>query len=96
MDRIVIESTKLPEWLRVAFVDEDGEVFLPCGAFGEEWLALLCLASDGVPFVRDGKHIYAPASWLAELHPGLAEAIWTVAANLTRRLAAMETSGATP
>lgn len=96
MDRIVFESTKLPRWLRVAFVDEDGQVFLPCGAFGNETLAMLCLGADGVPFVRDGKHIYAPASWLAELHPRLAEAIQTVASNVTRRLAALVTPGATP
>jgi hypothetical protein len=84
MEQVVIESQLLGKWLRPAFLDDDGQVFLPCGAFANELRSLLCLAHDGVPMVRDEGHIYAPASWLAEEHPGCAEAIGTIAANVRK------------
>ena len=44
-------------------------------------MAMFCLGANGVPFVHEGKHIYASATWLAQLHPQRAEAIQTIAAN---------------
>ncbi len=60
MEQIVIESSLLEEWLRTAFIDDNGQVFLPCGALDDEHMALLCLAHDCVPVVRHQRHIYAP------------------------------------
>jgi len=84
MIRLVIDGTELPRWLRTSFADDDGQVFLPCGAFGNELTALLCLAHDGEPLVRDGKHVYATASWLAKEHSSLADAINKIAARVRR------------
>jgi hypothetical protein len=77
----VIESDLLPEWLRAFFVDDDGEVFLSCGAFDNERMAFLCMAHDGVPMVRDEGHVYAPASWIAKQYPCHADAVRTIAEN---------------
>ena len=82
MDQIVIESPLLQEWLQTAFVDDDGQVFLPCGAFDNELKALLCIAHDGVPLVRHEGHIYASASWLAKEYPRYAETIGAIAAKV--------------
>ena len=86
MEQIVIESTLLDEWLRTAFVDGDGEAFLPCGAFDDELKAMLCISHDGVPMVRHDGHIYAPASWLAKEYPRHAEAIGTIAGKIAREM----------
>jgi len=82
VEQIVIESPVLDEWLRTAFMDDDGEAFLPCGAFGDELKAFLCISHDGVPIVRHEGHIYAPASWLATEHPRHAQAIDAIAAKI--------------
>ena len=82
MEQIVIESPLLEEWLRTAFVSDDGQVFLPCGAFDHELKALLCMGHDGVPLVHHEGHIYAPASWLAREYPRYAQAIDTIAAKV--------------
>jgi hypothetical protein len=82
----VFVTDRLPRWLRTAFVHEDGEVYLPCGAFGNEAVALVCLATDGVTFVQDEGHVYAPSAWLAALYPNLANNIRAIAGNVTRRL----------
>lgn len=72
MHEIVIEgegSDVLSEWLRTSFIGDDGTVYLPCGAMGDENQALLCLAYDGVSYVQHERHIYAPAWWLRKEHP---------------------------
>ena len=90
MTRVVINDPKLPEWLRTSFVDDDGRVFLPCGAFGNELTALLCLGHDGEPLVRDGKHVYATAPWLAKEHPQLAEVIDKIAKSVASKIRASQ------
>jgi len=75
MQGIVIEADILPEWLCTSFREEDGTVYLPCAAFGNEQEALLCLGYDGVRMVVDEGHVYAPSEWLAREHPQHAEAI---------------------
>ena len=87
MNQIVIEAPLLDGWLRTAFLDDAGQVFLPCGAFGNELKALLCIAYDGVPTVQHEGHVYAPASWLAKEHPRDAKAIGAIAANIKVRMA---------
>ena len=86
MRQIVIESPLLEEWLRTAFVDDRGRVFLPCGAFDNELEALLCISHDGVPMVRHEGHVYAPSSWLAREYPRHAQAIDTIAAIVAREV----------
>ena len=83
MEQIVIENPLLEEWMRTAFVDDHGRVFLPCGAFGNELEALLCLSHDGAVMVRHERHIYAPTSWLAKEYPRYAQAIDAIAAKVT-------------
>ena len=92
MEQIVIESPLLEKWLRIAFVDDHGQVFLPCGAFDNELKALLCISHDGVPVVRHEGHIYAPASWLAKEYPRYAQAIDTIAVNIAQKMQAAELS----
>ena len=82
MDQIVVESDLLEEWLRTAFLDDDGQVFLPCGAWDDELSQVLSLIHDRVPVVRHEGHVYAPASWLAKEHPRFAETINTIAASV--------------
>ncbi len=84
MDEIVIESPHLESWLRTSFVDNAGQVFLPCGAFGDEREAMLCVAHDGVPVVRHEGHVYAPSTWLAREYRRHAHVIETIAARITR------------
>ncbi|HOI54290.1 MAG TPA: hypothetical protein PLP01_03490 [Phycisphaerae bacterium] len=79
MEGFVVESDVLSEWLRTFFLDDDGEVFLPCGAFADERTALLCLAHDGVQMVRNEGHIYAPASWIAKEYPRWANTVRIIA-----------------
>ena len=69
MEGFVIRDNGLPEWMRTYFVDGSGTVLLPCGAFGNELEAFLCLGFDGDPFVRQDGHIYASATWLAKHYP---------------------------
>ena len=90
MEQIVIESPLLEQWLRTAFVDDHGRVFLPCGAFDNELTALLCILHDGVPMVRHEGHLYAPASWLAGEYPRYAGAIDTITARILEKTPATE------
>lgn len=79
MKEIIIEgknAEKLAEWLRTSFIDADGQVYLPCGAFGDEHIAFMCLAFDGnIPMVSSNGHYYAPAEWLIGEYPKHKEAI---------------------
>lgn len=86
MEQIMIEHPKLEAWLRTSFVADDGQVFLPCGAFDDELKAMLCVAHDGVSVVRHQGHLYVPASWLSEEYPRFADAIDTIVANIKRRM----------
>lgn len=79
MEGFVIVGSGLPEWLRTFFVDDRGEVYLPCAAFGNEQMATLCLVYDGVPVVQDAGHVYAPSWWLIKEHPQSADAIRVMA-----------------
>ena len=85
MEGFKLRNEKIPEWKRIYFVDEDGTVMLPCGAFGNEMEAFLCLGFDGAPFVRHDGHIYAPATWLAGLHSNIAGHIEDVVDKVHRR-----------
>ena len=86
MQHVVIESNVLEEWLRTTFVDDDGQIFLPCGAFGDELQALLSLTHDGVPIVQHQRHIYAPASWLAKEHARHASTINAIVEGAKKRM----------
>ena len=78
------KNISLEAWLRTFFVTDDGDVYLPCGAFGDESLAVLSLGFDGQSFVTDGGHAYAPATWLVKNYPHYAEAIKTIKAQTQR------------
>jgi hypothetical protein len=82
MKQFVIEGPVLDQWLRTSFLDDRGRVFLPCGAFGDEIQAVLCLAHDGMSTIQHEGHVYAPASWLAKEHPRYARAIETIVARI--------------
>jgi len=84
MRQIVIEGKRLAKWLRTAFEDDCGVVFLPCGAFDNELKAMLCLGYDVAPVIQHDGHIYAPASWLAQEYPRHAEAIHTIVARIAQ------------
>lgn len=96
MEQMVIESPLLEEWLRTVCLDDDGRVFLPCGAFADEPTAFMCLAYDGGPLVRHEGHIYAPASWLAKEYPRYAAVINTIAARVRTGHQCMATAGSGP
>ena len=86
VEKFIVEGNELPEWLRTSFLDDCSEVYLACGAFDDEMTALLCLAHDCVPMVRDGKHVYAPITWLARQYPKHAEAV-RIIADVVRKAA---------
>jgi len=86
MIEIAIDSPLLAEWLQTAFLDDNGEVFLPCGAFGSELDAMLCAVHDRVAVVQHNGHTYAPAPWLAKEHPREARTISTIAASIRARM----------
>ncbi len=94
MDKYIMgnNGTGLPEWLCTFFVDENDEVLLPCGAFGDELQAVLCLGYDNQSFVRDGDHAYAPARWLAGNYPNHAEKIKIIAISAERRIKTKNTT----
>lgn len=92
MEAYVIEGGALPEWMRTTLVDDGGEMFLPCGAFADEGVSLLCLAFDGIPLARHEGHVYAPASWLAAEHPRYAH----VAEAIVARVRAARNGGGRP
>ena len=83
------KNISLEAWLRTFFVTDDGDVYLPCGAFGDESLAVLSLGFDGQSFVSDDGHAYAPATWLVKNYPHYAEAIKTIKAQ-TQRISKIE------
>lgn len=62
-----------PEWVRTAGYAENGDVFAPSAITGNEKVAFMCAAFDGVPmFVLDG-HPFFPTHWLATEYPETAE-----------------------
>lgn len=69
MEKCVVPNQELEPWLRTFFVADEGEIYLPCGAFEEETSALLALAFDGRRFVMDDGHPYATVDWLSENYP---------------------------
>lgn len=85
MQGYVIEGDALKEWLRTHFVDDEGEIYLPCGAFGDERTAHYCLLHDRVPYVHEQRHLYAPVTWLISHHRQHADTIRAMAAQIRRR-----------
>ena len=84
MQQLEIEAPHPDRWLRTSFVDDNGEVFLPCGAFDNELNAMLCASHDGIAIVQHEGHVYAPRSWLAKEYPKYAKTIETIAASILR------------
>lgn len=64
MERYVFAGGKHAKWLRTRFIDNDGEVYVPCGAFVNETAVMASADLEGVRIVRNGRHAYVPASWL--------------------------------
>lgn len=85
----VLEAPVFDEWLRAFYVNDDGEIYLPCGMFGNETGALLGLVHDGVPYVSEDGHVYAPTKWLIKEYPKEAQNIAAMVGHIKRRLAEM-------
>jgi len=79
LEKFIVEGDELPQWMRTSFVDANGEIYLACGAVGNEMSVSLCMAHDGVTMVRDGGHAYAPVTWLAREYPRHADEVRKIA-----------------
>ncbi|MAX27613.1 MAG: hypothetical protein CMJ19_24210 [Phycisphaeraceae bacterium] len=75
MLQISATDPKAKPWQTTVFLDDDGEVYMPAGVFGDELQLALCLSYDGQPQLPHEGHVYAPASWLAREYPRLAPKI---------------------
>jgi hypothetical protein len=56
----------IPQWKLTINVEDDGHVFLPAGAVGNERMLVLMATMDGVGSRRHGGHYYLPLEWLEE------------------------------
>ena len=69
---------EIPDWIRLAAIDPQGEAYLPLGiATGEMFahVAAVAAASDGIEVLQTLDHYYAPASWMRQRFPDLAGVI---------------------
>jgi hypothetical protein len=57
-------SMKAPKWARLAFIEDNGQVFLPAVLLASEMEVLLMLGWDGTPAVNHKGHLYAPSDWM--------------------------------
>jgi hypothetical protein len=56
---------KMPMWARKAFIDDNGQVFLPAVMmFGNEMTVFLMMGWEGIEAVNYKGHLYAPADWM--------------------------------
>jgi hypothetical protein len=79
---------ELPEWRRMAAIGPDRTVYAPAAVVGCE-LKMLLAASwhGGIAVVERAGHQYLPVSWLAELSPGDADFLLTIAARVRQHFA---------
>ncbi len=64
---------RIPEWIRSAALADDGRVYMPAAACGNETQALLAAGFDGVDMLMDDNHLYLPTDWMAREYPNLAD-----------------------
>lgn len=63
-----------PQWQRSAYLDKDGEVFVPAFIACGDPEALLATGYDGTDVVLDeDEHLYVPASWVRANYPEAAD-----------------------
>lgn len=75
MLQIVSKKSATKPWRNTVFVDDDGEVYLPAGDFGDEVNMVWCLLRVGKRLLINEGHLYAPASWLVQEYPHMASKI---------------------
>jgi hypothetical protein len=75
----------LPAWMRRAFVDADGNVFLPVAAANrDETMLVLCASFDGIEVERHDGHVYFPSGWLIQECPDSAADIHAIVGNMLK------------
>lgn len=62
-----------PQWQRSLLVSEDGTVFMPAAAAGNESTVVARAAYDGIPAAKFHGHLYFPTNWLAREYPKIAD-----------------------
>tara|TARA_B100000614_G_scaffold233616_1_gene229031 strand:- start:12 stop:344 length:333 start_codon:yes stop_codon:yes gene_type:complete len=75
MLQIVSKKLATKPWRNTVFVDDDGEVYLPAGDFGDEVAMVWCLLRVGKRFLINEGHLYTPAFWLVQEYPHMASKI---------------------
>jgi hypothetical protein len=63
------KGREAPKWARSLAIGEDGTVFIPAVAAGNEMRAFLCASWDGVACIISDEHPYLPAEWMARKFP---------------------------
>lgn len=79
------KNHRMRMWQRRSFLAPDGELYVPAATAGNEVRVWMCLLQDGVGFIKDKKHIYAPLSWLEREYPKSKE-LWDVMRRRLREL----------
>ena len=80
VERFVAEfkdNRGMEEWKRTTFLDTaTGTVYVPAFlADHSDTAVLFMLSFEGLGYVSEGGHLYAPADWITRLCPATAEAV---------------------
>jgi hypothetical protein len=63
----------IPKWKRTLAVSDDGTVYMPAAAAGDENAVGMCASYDGVSAVVIQRHLFLPTSWLTREYPEVAD-----------------------
>lgn len=73
-----------PKWMRTAYRDDNGVIFVPPAiAAVSEMEMLLCAGYDGIPALAFGEHVYYPADWVEREFPASAPTIKRIRERLS-------------
>ena len=63
----------IPKWKRTLAVSDDGTVYMPAAAAGNENEVGMRASFDGVSAVVISKHLFLPTNWLTREYPDVAD-----------------------
>ncbi|HEV8500407.1 MAG TPA: hypothetical protein VGR63_02435 [Casimicrobiaceae bacterium] len=66
---------RLPKWMRLFALDENGDFWVPAIIGGSEMAVLLACGFDGEAICTNDNHVYARAAWMAREYPKLAASL---------------------
>lgn len=83
----MVNKIKSANWKKSFGISDDGVIFAPGAAMGDEVTVEMCAHYDGMPCITYKKHLFVPIEWMRKEDPASAEFCDAVQRSANKALA---------